>query len=209
MIRKIAIALGAFLWGIIVFRIALGIHFPTEDLSKRIRSEFEKSTKSEMQMDINELSLAGLVGLKASQTTIYKKDKDDQSIPYLFIDSLAVVINPFQAITGALGAHISSDFMNGTVEANIFGNSFAPEEISMDWNASDLALELFPVDSKDFTANLGGKLSSTADIKVKLEQFHKNINGDFALDVNNLTISEAKAQGISLPNLSSTYITSE
>lgn len=201
MIKKIAIVLGAFLWGIIIFRIALGLHFPTDELGKKIRSEFEKSTKSEMQMDISSLSLAGLIGLEANQTTIYKKDKDDQAVPYLFIDSLAVVLNPFQAFTGDLGAHISSNFMNGTIEGDVSGDSFNPKNIAMDWSLSDLSLELFPVETENFSANLGGKLSSTFKLDTPINEFHKNANGMLRVDIKNLSINEAKAQGIALPNL--------
>ena len=201
MIKKIAIILGAFLWGVIVFRVALGIHFPAEELGKRIRAEFEQSTNAEMQMDINALSLAGLVGLEASQTTIYKKDKDNQSVPYLFIDSLAVVLNPFQAITGSLGAHISSAFMNGTVEGDISGDSFNPQQITTDWTISDLALELLPIASEDFTANVEGKLSSTFTLDTPVAEYHKNANGMLRVDISNFAIKDAKAQGISLPDL--------
>ena len=199
--KKVAIILGAFLWGISVFRIALGIHFPTEELGQTIRSEFEKSTGNKMQLGINDLSLSGFLGLEASQATIYKNGADDQATPLLFVDSLSVALSPFQAIQGALGAHISSNILNGLLEADISGDSFNPKSIGLTWEASALSLDLVPVELEKFSANLGGKLSSTSNLKIMMEEPHKTLNGKFAINIDDFAISEAKAQGIALPDL--------
>ena len=50
--KRVLIAIGAFLWGIIVFRIALGIHFPTEAIKNRAAVEVSKSTNDAMQLKI-------------------------------------------------------------------------------------------------------------------------------------------------------------
>ena len=47
--KRVLIAIGAVLWGIIVFRIALGIHFPTEAIKNRAAVEVSKSTNDAMQ----------------------------------------------------------------------------------------------------------------------------------------------------------------
>ena len=70
--KRIGIILGSMVWGLLVFRIAFGIHFPVEDIRNRLRVEVYNSTKSSMQLQIGDLSLASLIGLQANNVILYK-----------------------------------------------------------------------------------------------------------------------------------------
>ena len=75
--KRFGIILGSMIWGLLVFRIALGIHFPVEDIQNRIRVEVDKSTKSSMQLKIGNMSLASLIGLQANNVILYKNDVEN------------------------------------------------------------------------------------------------------------------------------------
>ena len=111
--KRVLIAIGAFLWGIVVFRIALGIHFPTEVIKNRAAVEISKSTNDAMQLKIGDMGLASLLGLQASNSILYTKNQEGESIPSLVIDQLSVVLSPFQTFLGALGLSVDADIMGG------------------------------------------------------------------------------------------------
>mgnify|MGYP000654571030 CR=1 FL=1 len=154
-----------------------------------------------MQLEIGEFGLSSLIGINATNSTLYEKDRKGESTPLLFIDSFSAIVQPFQLLLGQPASSIQSSIFNGEIQSNISAESFAPETISLDWTASGLSMELMPILSEGFEANLGGKLSSEAELNIGLAESHKNIKGTAAIDILGFSITGAKAQGISLPDL--------
>jgi type II secretion system protein N len=189
-------------WGLMVFRVALGIHFPVEDIKNRIGVELDKSTGSDMQIQIGELSLASMIGLKAQNTILFKKDGND-SIPIFVLDSIQVALSPIQTILGALGVSLDGELLGGTMTAYVSSDSFQPNENGFDLSldATELGLDLLPLESDAFSANLQGLLTGHIEGSFPLELPHKNSEGRFAIAVDGLGISNAAAQGFELPDL--------
>ena len=189
-------------WGLMVFRVALGIHFPVEDIKNRIGVELDKSTSSNMQIEIGDLSLASLIGLKAQNTILYKKDGKD-SIPIFVLDSIQVALSPIQTMLGAVGASLDGELLGGTMTAYVSSESFQPNEngFELSLDANELGLDLLPVESDTFSANLQGLLTGHIEGQFPQELPHKNSEGRFAIAVDGLGISNATAQGFELPDL--------
>lgn len=199
--KRVLIAIGAFLWGILVFRIALDIHFPTEVIKNRASVEVSKSTNDAMQLKIGDMGLSSLIGLKASDSILYTKNKDGESVPSVVIDQVNVVLSPFQTLFGALGLSVDANLMDGTVSVDVSGDSFQPSETDITADITGLDLNLLPINSDAFEAVLQGKLATYVEGSFPQEKPHKNSEGRFTLSVDGLSISDPKASGIEFPDL--------
>ena len=199
--KRVLIAFGAFLWGIIVFRVALGIHFPTDAIKNRAAVELSKSTNDSMQLKIGDLGLTSFIGLQASDSILYTKNDAGESVPSFALDQLSVVLSPFQALVGALGVSIDANLLGGNIVADISGDSFQPKKMDITTDITSLDLSLLPITSESFEAELQGKLTTHVEGSFPQEKPHKNSEGRFTLSVNGLAISGAKASGIELPDL--------
>ena len=199
--KRVLIAIGAFIWGIIVFRIALGVHFPTDAIKNRASVEVSKSTNDSMQLQIGDMRLTSVLGLKASDSILYTKNSEGGSVPSFVIDQLSVVLSPIQTLFGALGLSVDADVMGGNVSIDVSGDSFQPSEMDITGDVTGLDLNLIPINSDAFEAVLQGKLTTHVEGSFPQEKPHKNSEGRFTLSVDGLSISGAKASGIELPAL--------
>ena len=101
--KKVFVMLLSSLWGLLVFRIALGIHFPMTELSNTLQSSVEKSTNKNMQLDIGEMGLSNLIGVSLSNATLYQKDAQSQDMkPFIIVDEGSVSLNPLSLMSGGL-----------------------------------------------------------------------------------------------------------
>jgi type II secretion system protein N len=203
--KRIAIVIGSMLWGLAVFRIALGIHFPSQEIKNRIEVEVDQSTKSEMQLKLGDFGLSGLIGLEAVNATLYQKD-GEESIPTFVLDRLSVALSPIQTLLGALGVSIDGEMLGGTLAAYVSADSLSPnaESMELDLDLTSMNLAMLPIMSDSFEANLEGLLTAHVEGTFPQELPHKNANGRLSLSINGLAISDAKAQGIDLPPLTFT-----
>ena len=199
--KRALIVLGSFLWGMVVFRIAFGVHFPSESIQNRIAVEVAKSTKDSMQLKIGDIGPTSLMGLQVNDTILYKQNEEGESIPSIVLDQLSVVLSPIQTLFGSLGASIDANILGGSIIADIVGDSFQPKEFDITIDSTELDLSLIPIESSTFEASLAGKLSSHVEGVFTQELPHKNSEGRFTIAVDGLSISNAKASGIELPSL--------
>lgn len=199
--KRVLIALGAFLWGIAVFRIALGIHFPSEAIQNRAAVEVSKSTNDTMQLKIGDLGLASLIGIEISDSILYTTDAKGESTPSIVLDSLRIVLSPIQTLMGSLGIGIDAEMMGGSLHADVQGDSFQPSKMDISADLTDFDLSVLPVDSPTFEAMIAGKLSTHVEGTFPQELPHKNSEGRFTLSIDGFGISNAKASGIELPAL--------
>ena len=199
--KRVLIAIGAFIWGIVVFRIALGIHFPTEVVKNRAAVEISKSTNDAMQLKIGNIGLSSLIGIQISDSILYTKNKEGESVPSFVIDQLSVVLSPIQTLFGSLGLSVDTDVMGGNLSVDVSGDSFQPSEMDISADVTGLDLNLVPITSDAFEAVLQGKLATHVEGSFPQEKPHKNSEGRFTLSVDGLSISGAKASGIELPAL--------
>ena len=65
---------------------------------------------------------------QGSDSILYTKNKDGESVPSFVIDQVSVALSPFQTLAGALGLSIDADLLGGTVSVDISGDSFQPSE---------------------------------------------------------------------------------
>ena len=200
--KRVAIVIGSMLWGIVVFRIALGIHFPSQEIKNRIEVEVDQSTKSQMQLKLGEFGLSSLIGVKATNATLYQKD-GDESIPTFVLDRLSIALSPIQTLLGALGVSIDGEMLGGTLAAYVSADSLSTsaESMDLDLDLTSMNLAMLPIMSDSFEASLEGLLTAHLEGTFPQELPHKNANGRLSLSINGLTISDAKAQGIDLPTL--------
>ena len=199
--KRVLIAIGAFVWGIVVFRIALGIHFPTEVIKNRAAVEVSKSTNDAMQLKIGDMGLASLIGIQASDSILYTKNKDGESVPSFVIDQLSVILSPIQTLFGSLDLSANADILGGKVSLDVNGDSFQPSEMDITADVAGLDLNQIPITSDAFEAVLQGKLATHVEGSFPQEKPHKNSEGRFTLSVDGLSISGAKASGVELPDL--------
>ena len=199
--KRALIVLGSFLWGVVVFRIAFGVHFPAESIQNRIAVEVAQSTKESMQIKIGKIGPSSLIGLQVKDTILYTQNDDGESIPSVVLDQLSVVLSPLQTIFGSLGASINANILGGTIAADITGDSFQPKEFDIGMDSTDLDLSFIPIESSTFDATLAGKLTAHLEGTFPQELPHKNSEGRFTISVDGLSISNAKASGIELPAL--------
>ena len=69
--KKIAIVIGAFIWFFLVFRVALGVHFPLDTVKKRLQWEVEQMSDGGFQVEINDLGLDSLRSIVAKCISIH------------------------------------------------------------------------------------------------------------------------------------------
>ncbi len=205
--KRLLIALAASVWGLLVFRVALGIHFPTDTLKNRVAVEVAKSTKDSMQLKMGDVGLTSLLGIQVTDGILYTTNEQGESVPSFILDTLSVVLSPIGTLMGSLDATVDASLMGGTVVADIDGDSFQPTSVDLTLDSSDIDLSLFPVASPSFEADLTGKLTSHIEGNFPQDKPHKNSEGRFSLSVDGLSIANAKASGIELPALNFSEVT--
>lgn len=199
--KRVLIAIAASIWGLIVFRIALGIHFPSESIQNRIAVEVSKATDDANQLKIGELGLASFLGIQIKDGIWYAKNDEGEFSPNFTIDQARVVLSPFKALWGALSASIEASLLGGELSAILEGDSFQPNKLDIEFDTTRLDLTQVPVVSPTFEANLAGKLTTHVEGTFPQELPHKNSEGKFTITIDGLSIANAKASGIELPTL--------
>ena len=199
--KNVAIIFGSFIWFLLVFRIALGIHFPLETVDQRIRSEVEKRSDQQLQLDVNDLSLSGLIGLSLANSTLYTTNKEGDSSPLLLLDSLSVKLSPLQLLLASVGITLDAELLNGNIQTTAHSSDFTFSSIDFDAQIQDVTLDLLPIVTKDVSVNLGGLLQSTTDLTVDSNKPLKESKGTLNMSIDNFTIQDLNYQGIDAPNL--------
>ena len=199
--KRLLIAIAASIWGLIVFRIALGIHFPSDSIQNRIAVEVSKATDDANQLKIGELGLASFLGVQIKDGIWYTKNDQGEFAPNFMIEQASVVLSPIQALLGALSASIEANLLGGEVSATLDGDSFQPNKLDIVFDTTSLDLSQVPVVSPTFEANLAGKLTTHVEGTFPQELPHKNSEGRFTIAIDGLSIANAKASGIELPTL--------
>ena len=67
MIRYIGIGVGALLWGLVVFALALRIHFPDEALIERAQWEVQSSSKGEWLLKVEDAAPWRMTGDRSAR----------------------------------------------------------------------------------------------------------------------------------------------
>ncbi len=199
--KRVLIAIAASIWGLIVFRIALGIHFPSESIQNRIAVEVSKATDDANQLKIGELGLASFLGIQIKDGIWYAKNDEGEFSPNFMIDQVRVVLSPIQAVFGALSASIEASLLGGELSTTLEGDSFQPSKLDIVFDTTNLDLSQVPVVSPTFEANLAGKLTTHVEGTFPQELPHKNSEGRFTIAIDGLSIANANASGIELPTL--------
>ena len=200
--KKLLVLFASSIWGLLVFRLALGIHFPMEDVSATLQSTVEKSTNKNMQLEIGDLGFANLLGIVAQNATIYQKSATSQEMsPLIVMDDAQISLNPLSFILGGLSANFITHLMQGEIFGHVQGDSLMPSELESEITWNDLNLALLPLNSESFEGDLNGKVRGTLKGTFAKELPHKNSKGNLTLNIDGLSLSNAKITGFSVPDL--------
>ena len=199
--KKIIVILLSSLWGIIVFRIALAIHFPVEVIQNRIMYSVEQSSNQKMQLQIEGMDLYSMLGLQMDKSTLFQKTPTGESSKFMEFENTAVSLSMWDSMFGELDIAGYTDMLQGNLQFAVHGDSFSPSKLQTSANWSKLSLSLFPIQTDSFQANLDGFLQGQITADFDIANFHKTTNGDFNISIDGLAIRGAKAQGIDLPDL--------
>lgn len=199
--NKPVVMLLSSLWGILVFRMALAVHFPVEAIQNRIAYAVEQSSAQKMQLQVEGMDLYSIVGLQMNKATVFKKTPTGESTKFMELENTAVSLSVLDSMFGKLGISGYTDILDGNFEFSMQGDSFSPSKMQTSTNWSKLSLSLLPIQTDSFQANLEGLLQGEIHADFDIANFHKTTNGDFNISVDGLAIRGAKAQGIDIPDL--------
>ena len=200
--KKVFIIIGSFIWSLIVFRIALAIHFPLETVKQRIQIQLEKMSGNSMQLEMNNFSLSGIAGISFSDSTLYNKTPEGDASPFILLESMSLELDPFNLLLANIATDLDAKLLNGSISAQVTSNDFTFSSVDVDVLMEKLSLELLPIVTKLISVNVGGQLQSEINLNLDKEKPYKGSSGTIQMEVDGLTLNDLTYQGIGAPNLS-------
>ena len=202
MIRKLGLFVVSTVWGALVFRIALGLSFPSSVAADRLSWEVDRATDGRLVMQVGDVSPWGIsgVGLKSfkvlsrAKASSRKEGEGGQPTTLLDADKLAVRLNLLPLIGGTRSIAIDSDLYGGWIKGAL---SQGEKSLGVDVRARELDLSRYTIAGESVSAQLEGLLG--ARIKLQLDQENlAESKGNIRISLKDLKVVSASFGGFEL-----------
>lgn len=189
--------------GLIVF---VRLTFPYDTLRDRVLAEFN-STQTDKHLEIEEMSGNGILGVEVEGLSLVElmpavADEEGEPAPpnTLFVESAAVSVSAFSYLLGNISADFEAIVGGGEIAGSFQQDS---EEARISVEGMDVDISGLSMLSAGIGLPMGGSLSGKVDLFLPEGQM-KKAEGDFSLQIQNLTAGDGKAKirnTIALPKL--------
>ncbi len=202
-ILKIAAVPVIYVVGLILF---VRWTFPYDTLRDRILAEFN-GTQTDKHLEIEEMSGNGIFGIEVEDLRLVELlppgDSDAEEPPTpntLFVESAAVSVSALAYLFGGISADFEAVVGGGEIEGSFEQDA---EEAKISVEGTDVDISGLSMLSAGIGLPMGGSLSGKVDLFLPEGQM-KKAEGNFSLQIQNLTAGDGKAKirnTIALPKL--------
>ena len=212
---------GAVVWGVVVFLVALHVHFPSDAVLDRAKYEVEVGSDGGWAIDAAGLDLWRVTGLSADELIVYSVESEKRrkrrvrrrssgsddvdnaedeapdplrAKPVLRFDSLRARLAVLPMILGDRRLDFDAALLGGDIDGSLHeGGTRRQIEVA----ASDLDLSMLPIAGKTWSVDAAGALQVTAALDLDAENPRES-TGEVHVQIDNFAIRSAKAMGIEL-----------
>lgn len=199
--RYVLLVLGAIAWGLLVFGVALNVHFPEEALLKRLRWEVQNATNGATLLKASGASPWRMSGVTLSDVQVYQgkansrrgrqANNDDPPKLMLVASAASVRVEPLALLQGEQAARFAANLYDGDVTGRFAQSS---EMVDVQILGEGLNLALVPIAGDTWSVDAGGRLNLDVDMQLNQEKI-KNSDGSITLTIDDFVINGGEAMG--------------
>ena len=205
MTRYIGLALATSAWGLLIFTLALRVHFPEEELIDRLRWEVQEASGGELVLEASGASPWHLIGVAVEDAALYRavkplrKRKGEEApppAPQLFLASqqVAVRLAPLALLTGRQEVVFDAALYQGELSGTV---DLSETTTNIDAVASDIDLTNLPLSGKDWVVDASGTMQLDVDMALDRDAPKKS-EGTITLAIDDFIISSGEVMGFAI-----------
>jgi type II secretion system protein N len=198
----------AAVWGLVIFVVALHVHFPGDAALERAQWEVQQATDGGWAIDAGEANLWRLTGVTADDVVVYKVDQpkrkrrkaDDEdadtanAVPFLRAERARARLALLPLLKGEQQLAFDADVYGGSVVGRV-GQGSSTRSLVL--AAEDLDLSRVPLEGEDWMVDATGRLKVDADLTLDAEDVEASA-GTLKLSIDDFGIQSARAMGLDL-----------
>ena len=202
--KKAAIGAITLAWGLLVFLVALHVHFPGDAAIARAKWEVQNATDGAWAVDASAANLWRLSGVGIEDLVVYRVDptsrrggeEDDpaDAVPFMRAENVRARVALLPLLMGTREVEFDADVYGGNVNGSV-GEGAESRRVVLEGEALDLSR--VPLEGEDWNIDATGLARIAADLTLDAEDI-KASEGTFNLAIDDLAIVSAKAMGIDL-----------
>jgi type II secretion system protein N len=213
--RRALIGGGALVWGLVVFIIALHVHFPEEEALARAKWEVQERGDGNWAIDASSADLWRLTGVSVDDLVLLKVDKptasrrrraaDDEdegvedvdpssAVPFLRADRARARLSLLPLLRGETEVVFDADVFGGALEGTV-AQGEARRRLVVE--GTDLDMSRVPIEGEDWRIDATGLARLDIDLDLDAEDV-KASTGTMGLHIDDLTFDQTEIFGMSL-----------
>jgi type II secretion system protein N len=194
--NKLLHPLGIIACFLVSFRVGMAAHFPTTSIIERIQWEVQNKSNSSWALELDGLSLNGMLGLKGQNIRLlHRQNVKQDHEELLFFDYVKANISSLSLLAGAPSATLSTEFLQGSLSAEI--GQEKEDMVSLDLSGEDLSLALLPIQGENWSLELLGLLQAEISLRHHLTDL-KEGSGSIEVSADDLVLEGGEFQGFEL-----------
>jgi type II secretion system protein N len=202
--KKVAIGALAILWGLVVFVVALHVHFPGDAALERAQWEVQNGSDGAWAIDADSADLWMLSGVDIEDLVVYKvdtttrrragEDEPADAVPFLRAENARARLSLLPLLMGEREVAFDADVYGGNVSGTV-AEGTTSRRVQVE--GEDLDLSRIPLEGEDWNIEATGKARVDADLTLDAEDV-KASEGTLKLVIDEFAIASAKAMGLDL-----------
>ncbi len=215
--RTLIFILGSSLWGLVVFVVAMHLHFPEKALLERLSFAVQEASEGGWALESTAASPWRLTGVALEDVTLFKVEKpkrtrrlrrganatdeepDDGAVsqtasPLITLEHARARLALLPLITGKRTVVFDAGLMGGKL-AGEFGLGSSSRHIEFD--GEDLNLAMLPIGGDSWSVDAVGAMALRGDMDIKDEALRES-TGELHLSIDSFAIRSARMMGIDL-----------
>lgn len=204
--KKVVIGALAAVWGLVIFVVALHVHFPGDAALERAQWEVQSGSEGAWAIDAEAAHLWMLSGVEIEDLTVYKVDTTTTrrrggedadpatAVPFLRAENARARLSLLPLLMGEREVAFDADVYGGNLSGTV-AEGTTSRRIQLE--GEDLDLSRVPLEGEDWNIEATGEARLDADLTLDAEDV-KASAGRLKLVIDGFAIQSAKAMGLDL-----------
>lgn len=201
--RTLAMLGGGLATFVLVFLLALYLHFPGQAAADRLSWQVQESSGGKWLIQAADARIWRGAGLALQDVVLFKREVSRKrspegeaaaAVPVLRVDELALRARLLPLLRGEQSAAFAAELYGGHLDG-VVGQSDTRRLLRLD--GADIDLSRVPLEGEDWSIDATGALSVVADLRLGVEEI-KESEGELRIELTDLVFQQATVMGMTL-----------
>ncbi|MCK6502861.1 type II secretion system protein GspN [Myxococcota bacterium] len=201
--RIVALLGGGLATFVLVFFLALYLHFPGQAAADRLSWQVQEASGGKWLIQAADARIWRGAGLALEDVVLFKREAgrkraaegtESPAVPVLRVDDLALRARLLPLLRGERSAAFAAELYGGHLDG-VVGQSATERRLRLD--GADIDLARIPLEGEDWSIDATGALSVVGDLALGVEEI-KESQGELKIELTDLVFQQATVMGMTL-----------